>query len=144
MRERLRRTIMFVLLIAGVLTLVLGLSRVNATLRFVREAASAEGQVVTFGPGDAHAVVRFKPSSGDVVDVSRNDLTGGAHGGDTVKLLYLPDNPGATVRLDRMDALWLPGGGIAAIGLVCLLLSGLVARSRPGRGVTRGVSRSIT
>ena len=144
MRERLRRTIQFVLLIAGVLCLVLGLSRVNATLRFVRQAVSAEGQVVTFGAGGAHAALRFTVPSGDVIDVSRGDLTGGAHAGDTVKLLYSPDNPGATVRLDQPVALWLPGGWIVALGLLGLLLSSLVARYRPGRGVTRGVSRSIT
>ena len=144
MSPRLRRIAMFALLSAGVVNLVIGLSRVNTTLRFVQQATSGQGQVVAFGSGGRNTAIRFTAPSGDVIDVAREGLGAGAHPGDTVPLLYLLDNPGASVRLNRSMALWLPGGSLVATGLLCLFCSGLAGRAaRPGRGVMRGVSGRI-
>jgi len=108
--DRTWRWIAWLILGIGMVILTGGLALGWVSLRHVRYAERAAGEVIEIHrDGDMYApVVRFRLPDGEARDVT--DLASGAPDfavGDKVTILYMPQDPG-DFRIDRFDRLWLP------------------------------------
>lgn len=108
-------------LVVGVILLgvaaVVGLS----VRRFTHAAASAEGAVVRLNAGGSHPQVDFVTAAGDRVSYPQGGLIFGARVGDKVRVLYMPDEPLSTARVDTFGSLWFVPLLLLAIGVVMLI-----------------------
>ncbi|MBD8547618.1 DUF3592 domain-containing protein [Sphingomonas sp. CFBP 8760] len=74
--------------------------------RFRDAAARADGVVERLNAGGSHPQIRFTTTAGDVVSYAQGGLIFGYRAGDRVRVMYRPDRPQATARLDQFGAMW--------------------------------------
>ncbi|GAA3724333.1 hypothetical protein GCM10022268_35550 [Sphingomonas cynarae] len=74
--------------------------------RFRDAAARADGVVERLNAGGSHPQIRFTTMAGDVVSYAQGGLIFGYRTGDSVRVMYRPDRPQATARLDQFGAMW--------------------------------------
>lgn len=81
--------------------------------RFKSAAAPAEGQVIQLNRGGSHPQVRFTTADGITVEQAQGGLVFGCQVGDSLRILYNPENP-RQAKIDSFGALW----GFPVLGLV--------------------------
>jgi hypothetical protein len=119
-------------IIAGGLFVLVSLLGVWTTQSFVVRATRADGVVASLNAGSAHPQIEFAMPSGDTVSFPAGGFIS-YNTGERVTVLYLPEAPRESVRLNDFGDLWLPDIISGAVGVVVMLLGavGLVrARSR--------------
>jgi len=96
--------------------------------RFRDAAARADGVVERLNAGGSHPQIRFTTTAGDVVSYAQGGLIFGYRAGDRVRVMYRPDRPQATARLDQFGAMWamplllgLLGAGFSIGGMLHFL-----------------------
>jgi hypothetical protein len=114
----------------GVFLLVSGVSALS-TRAFVDRATRAEGVVVSLNAGSAHPQVEFALPSGEKLSFPAGGFIS-YNKGERAKVLYRPEAPSETARLDDFGELWLPDLASALLGSVVLLfgLNGLRSARR--------------
>ncbi len=96
--------------------------------RFRDAAARADGVVERLNAGGSHPQIRFTTTAGDVVSYAQGGLIFCYRAGDRVRVMYRPDRPQATARLDQFGAMWamplllgLLGAGFSIGGMLHFL-----------------------
>ena len=77
-----------------------------STRRFLKQAASAPGEVTQLRAGGSHPEVRFTTAKGEVVEYPQNGMISGYRVGDKVEVLYDPQNPALDPVIKSWGALW--------------------------------------
>lgn len=90
----------------GSLLLVVLLIDVWSTYRFIARATRADGIVIELNAGSAHPQVKFELPSKESVEFPANGYIS-YRVGQAAKVLYLPDDPQKSARLDDFGDLWL-------------------------------------
>lgn len=73
---------------------------------FIQEASRADARVVALNAGGSHPQVEFVSAAGETVSYPQGGLIFGYGVGDSVTVLYRPENPRATASVDAWGALW--------------------------------------
>jgi hypothetical protein len=123
-----------VLLSAGlIMLLVVGMSSAG-TLRLVRSGQRAKGIVTSLYAGPAHPKVEFIAKDGRTIVFPGNGFV--SHRvGDTVDVLYTPENPEHSAVLEETGALWMFDASSGMLGLVvCAAGVYLLRKSDSRRG----------
>lgn len=123
-----RRTGWLAVAAGCVLSLLAALSLLS-TRSFVRRAAHADAIVVALNAGSAHPQVEFALVSGEKLSFPAGGFIS-YNKGARAKVLYMPEAPIESVRLDDFGALWLPDIVQAFMGIVFL---GVGFATVPGR-----------
>ncbi len=112
----------------GVTLLIAAMIAMVGVQRFRDTAASADGVVERLNAGGSHPQIRFTTDSGASISYAQGGLIFGYRPGDPVRVMYRPDRPQATARLDSIGAMWamplllgLLGSGFAIGGLLHFL-----------------------
>lgn len=128
MRPLTRGQGIFGLVIGGILWLTV-IASVWGTYRFILKAIRTEAVVIALNAGSAHPQVEFELPSGEKISFPAGGLIS-YNRGERAKVLYMPEAPVETVRLDDFGALWLPiilravlASMFLAFGLAALLKS---------------------
>jgi hypothetical protein len=109
------------------LLLVAGITSIG-TLRFLREAAQAEGIVVALNAGGSHPQVRFELPDGRPVSYPQGGWISGYQVGDRVTVRYDAGNPLATARIEAIGSLWAWPIALGFIGAIFTIV-GIVNRT---------------
>jgi hypothetical protein len=115
------------LAIGVALLMVAGITSIG-TLRFLREAARAEGTVVALNAGGSHPQVRFQLPDGRPVSYPQGGWISGYRVGDRVIVRYEAGNPVATARIDAIGSLWVWPIALGFIGAIFTIV-GIVNRT---------------
>ena len=122
--EGLRRLTTWVFVVVGVILLVVAIRNAVGTYGFVRTATRVEGKVVGLNAGGSHPQIRFMAGQQESISYPQGGLIFGFHVGDTVQVLFSPENPAGTATINTFGALWFATfipAGIAALLLVLVL-----------------------
>jgi uncharacterized integral membrane protein len=118
---------LFFAIVGGMLLIAAAIAAVGV-YRFRESASRADGVVERLNAGGSHPQIRFTTTSGDSVSYAQGGLIFGYDSGDRVQVLYRPERPQATARLDSVGAIWaMPlllgflGAGFAIGGLLHFL-----------------------
>lgn len=106
--------------IVGAALVAAAIARGLATMRFIRNAAAADGFVVCLLAGGSHPDVEFSTPSGQQVTYAQGGLIFGYQVGDRVRVLYDPADPAKTACLDRLGALWFTPILLSTLGIIFL------------------------
>ena len=110
-----------VFLAVGCLVLLTLVFDIWSTRRFVSNATRADGVVIELNAGTAHPQVEFSLPSGEKVSFPANGFI--SYGmGKHAKVLYLPDDPYTSARLDDFGDLWTGKILQAVLGFVFLVV----------------------
>lgn len=90
----------------GAVVLVMLALDIWSTYRFIARAARADGMVIELNAGAAHPQVRFHLPSGVKIEFPANGYIS-YRVGQKAKVLYLPDRPQQSSRLDDFGDLWM-------------------------------------
>ncbi len=92
--------------VIGAALLIAAVIAAMGVQRFRDAAARADGVVERLNAGGSHPQIRFTTMAGDVVSYAQGGLIFGYRAGDRVRVMYRPDRPQATARLDQFGAMW--------------------------------------
>ena len=92
--------------LVGVALLISAVGWAVSTRRFVARAATTPGVVIRLNAGGSHPEVRFTSAAGHVIEYPQGGMIWGYRVGDTVEVLYKPDNPTGSAVINRPGALW--------------------------------------
>jgi Protein of unknown function (DUF3592) len=98
----------------------------NGTREFLRNAAVASGVVIDARSGTNHPLIEFELPSGEKAAFATGGWISGYKVGRQVRVLYRPESPVATARLDDPGTVWFGTGATAVFGTGQLLV-GLLA-----------------
>ena len=114
--------------LGGVVVLCVAAGIGFATQRFTSRAARAEGVVARLNAGGSHPQIEFTTASGTRVSYPQGGFVFGYRVGQTVQVLYDPDDPAHTARVGTVGALWFVPILLLGIG-VAFVLSGILGNS---------------
>jgi hypothetical protein len=113
----------------GCFLLLVLVGDVWSTYRFVATAARAGGVVIELNAGAAHPQVKFELPSGESVEFPANGYIS-YRVGQAAMVLYSPDEPQKSARLDDFGDLWMDKIFDALVALTFIGL-GLLKLLRP-------------
>jgi len=122
----------------GLILLVLAAAIGISVRRFTQVATSADGVVARLNAGGSHPQIDFVTATGQKVSYPQGGLIFGARVGDHVHVLYRPDNPLSSARVDRFGTLYFVPMLLAALGVVLLICSANAGPSNSGTKITVG------
>jgi len=114
--------------LGGVVVLCVAAGIGFATQRFTSRAARADGVVARLNAGGSHPQIEFTTASGTRVSYPQGGFVFGYRVGQTVQVLYDPDDPDHTARVGTVGALWFVPILLLGIG-VAFVLSGILGNS---------------
>ena len=115
------------LIVTGVAFLAVSIAVAISVRSFARDSEKADGVVARLNAGGSHPQIEFTTASGLKVSYPQGGLIFGYQPGQKVGVLYSPDNPQQSARLDAVGALW---GTPIILSLVAMFLiaSGLLMK----------------
>jgi hypothetical protein len=115
------------LIVTGVAVLTAAIVVAISVQSFARGAEKADGVVARLNAGGSHPQIEFTTASGLKVSYPQGGLIFGYHPRQKVGVLYSPDNPQQSARLDAFGALW---GTPIILSIVAMFLiaSGLLMK----------------
>jgi hypothetical protein len=94
------------LIVTGVALLTAAIAVAISVRSFARDSEKADGVVARLNAGGSHPQIEFTTASGLKVSYPQGGLIFGYQPGQKVGVLYGPDNPQQSARLDAVGALW--------------------------------------
>jgi hypothetical protein len=126
--EGLRRLTTWVFVIVGVVLLMVAIRNAVGTYGFIRTATRVEGKVVGLNAGGSHPQIRFAPKQGETISFPQGGLIFGLRPGDTVPVLFRPENPAGTATVGAIGALWFATFVPACIAVLLLIAARTLSR----------------
>ncbi|HEY1412418.1 MAG TPA: DUF3592 domain-containing protein [Rhodopila sp.] len=126
--EGLRRLTTWVFVVVGVILLVVAIRNAVGTYGFIRTATWVEGKVVGLNAGRSHPQISFTPKQGETISFPQGGLIFGLRPGETVRVLFRPENPAGTATIGAIGALWYATFIPAIIAALLLVAARTVAR----------------
>jgi hypothetical protein len=121
-----------VLMLSVGVALVIAASLVALRVRAaVGQASVADGTVVRLNAGGSHPQIEFTASSGQRVSYPQGGLIWGYRTGQHVRVLYDPQHPAYSARIDALGTVWFVPVLLAFIGIVFLAVGVSAARPAP-------------
>lgn len=115
------------MVVIGIGLLVAAALSAQSTRAFIHDSIVVPARVIRLNAGGYHPQIEFVTQTGEHVVYPQSVFIARMKTGDRCEVRYLPDNPLATARLNRFDAIWsaaifltLMGGGFIVCGLLNL------------------------
>lgn len=99
---------------------------------FIAQAVSAPGEVIRLNAGGSHPEIEFTAASGEKISYPQGGLIFGYRPGQKVRVLYGPENPRGTARVDAFGALWFAPLMLLGLG-VALVIAGIAMLASTSR-----------
>jgi hypothetical protein len=127
-----------IFIVVGVVLLAAGAKVGLSVRRFTHVATSADGVVDHLNAGGSHPQVTFVTTAGKSVSYPQGGFVFGARPGDKVSVLYLPDDPVSTARINTFGSLWFGSLLLFALG-VGILACGASMKATAGQAGIKSV-----
>jgi Protein of unknown function (DUF3592) len=131
-KSALARRVGLVLVVVSCAMLFYAISLAIKTREFLAEARITAGRVISLERSSSvrgsvyYPIVQFRTAAGQSITF-RSSLANVAVLGQTVRVLYLPNNPD-DARLDTYKALWFWPTLLGALAAICFLLGALFSQ----------------
>lgn len=122
-------------MVAGLVLLALATALGLSVRGFAHAASSADGVVVRLNAGGSHPQIDFVTAIGEKVSYPQGGFIFGARVGDKVRVLYMPDAPRSTARIDTIGTLWFVPLLVFALGIVMLICGASAGSTSAGTGI---------
>lgn len=112
----------------GILLLIAAGILSFGTVRFLRDAAHADGVVIALNAGGSHPQIRFELPDGRPISYSQGGWIAGYQVGDRVDVRYRASDPVATATIAAIGSVWAWPIALAFLGTV-FALAGMLNRT---------------
>ena len=126
--DGLRRLTTWAFVVVGVILLMVAIRNAVGTYGFIRAATRVEGKVVGLNAGSSHPQISFTPKQGETISFPQGGLIFGLRPGETVQVLFRPENPVATATIGTIGALWFATFIPACIAALLLVAARTLSR----------------
>lgn len=120
-------------LIVGVVMIAICAYCGSNTASFVSHATQALGVVVKLNAGPSHPEVEFTDKNGQRVSYPQGGFVSARRPGDSVRVLYLPDDPAGSATVDDFGALWFATLITGGLGSLFIAIGVVTVRKSPNK-----------